>query len=86
VRVYGLAKLGGHKEHSEHLTDIGAMTCANLNDIDSIILVELFEYHPVVCVFASGNANAARFEFAPNAGMTVLVDCRHSVLADGHAR
>ena len=23
-----------------------------------------------VCVFASGNANVARFEFAPNAGMT----------------
>jgi len=23
-----------------------------------------------MCVFASGNANAARFEFAPNAGVT----------------
>jgi len=70
VRASGLAKFGGHKEHSEHLTDIGEMTCVNLNDIDCISLVELFEYHPVVCVFAIGNANAARCEFAPNAGMT----------------
>ena len=70
MRASGLAKFGGHKEHSEHLTDIGEMTCVNLNDIDCISLVELFEYHPVVCVFAIGNANAARCEFAPNAGMT----------------
>jgi len=46
------------------------MTCINLNDLDCISLVGLFESHPVVCVFASGNANAARIEFAPNAGMT----------------
>ena len=46
------------------------MTCVNRNDIDCISLVGLFEYHPVVCVFAGGNANAVRFEFVPNAGMT----------------
>ena len=56
----------GHKEHSEHLIDTSEMTCVNLNNIDCIRLVELFEYYPIVCVFASGNANAARFEFAPN--------------------
>jgi len=33
-----------------------------------------------MCVFASGNANAARFEFAPNAGMTedILLTTRQS--------
>jgi len=70
VREYGFAKLRGHREHSEHLTDIGEMTCVNLNDIDCISLVELFEYYPVVCVSANGNANAPWFEVAPNAGMT----------------
>jgi len=41
-----------------------------MNYINCIRLEELLEHYSVMYVFASGNANAARFEFAPNAGMT----------------
>lgn len=70
VRAYGLAKLGCHKEHSEYLADTSETTRINLNDIDCVRLEELLEHHAIMCVFASGNANAVRFEFASDAGMT----------------
>jgi hypothetical protein len=70
VRAYRLAELGGHQEHSEYLADTGKTTRINLNYIDCVRLEELLEHHAIMCVFASGNADAVGFEFAPDAGMT----------------
>jgi hypothetical protein len=70
VRAYRLAKLGSHKEHSENLADTGETTGINLNDINCVRLEELLEHHAIMCMFASGNADAIGFEFAPDASMT----------------
>ena len=70
VRADGLAKLGGHKEHREHLANAGQTAGINLNDIYRVRLEELLEHHPIVRVFARGNAHAVGFQFAPDAGMT----------------
>jgi len=49
-----------------------------MNDVDCTRLAELLGHHPVTCLFASGNANATRFTFAPNVGMTddTLTTCQ----------
>ena len=70
VRTYRLAKLGSHKEHGEHLADASETTRVNLDDIDRVRLEELLEHHAIVRVFACSDADAIRFEFAPDAGMT----------------
>jgi hypothetical protein len=70
VRAHGLAKLGGHEEHRKYLADTGETTRIHLNNIDCVRLEELLEYHAVMRVLASGNADAVRFKFTPDAGMT----------------
>jgi len=70
MRAYRLAELGGHKQHREDLADTGETTGINLNDINCLGLEELLEHHAIMCVFASGNADAVGFEFAPDASMS----------------
>ena len=70
MRAYRLAKFGGHKEHREDLANTGETTGINLNDINCVRLEELLEHHAIMRVFASGNADAIGFEFAPDASMT----------------
>ena len=75
MRAYRLAELVRHKDYCKVLADTSETIQINLSELGCrpvcLVCLEELPKHPAVMrVFASGNADTVRFEFAPDAGMT----------------
>lgn len=66
----GDTKLGGHQQNGENLAHTSEADGVDLADIDGLRLEKLLEDHPVVCMFASRDADAVWLESLSDGGMT----------------
>ena len=61
--------LGSHEKHTEHFTNTAKSARVDLAYIDRLSLQQLLEYHAIVRVFPSGDADPVRLETLANCGV-----------------